>query len=105
MILFESEHRTKEIGIRKVFGAEKKDLFKLMLRDYSIVLIISNIIALPLAWYVCTKWLERFAYRISLSWWLFLSGIIMSVLIVIIAVIYHVNVINKADPVEYLQDE
>jgi putative ABC transport system permease protein len=95
----------KMLCVRKVFGAETKDLFKLLLKDYSIVLLVSNLIALPLAWYVCTKWLERFAYHISLSIWLFAAGIFMSVIIVIIAILYHVWIISKTDPVVYLQDE
>jgi putative ABC transport system permease protein len=95
----------KMLCLRKVFGAETKSLFKLLLQDYSVVLLIANIIALPLAWYVCTKWLERFAYHISLSIWLFLTGMIMSVLIVIIAILYHVWIISKIDPVVFLQDE
>ncbi len=95
----------KMLCIRKVFGAEMIHLFKLLFHDYSVVLIISNIIALPLAWYVCTKWLERFAYRISLPVWLFALGITMSLVIVFLALSYHVFKVINADPVIYLKDE
>ncbi|HPR17842.1 MAG TPA: ABC transporter permease [Candidatus Cloacimonadota bacterium] len=95
----------KMLCLRKIFGAEMKDLFKLLLQDYSLVLLVANVIALPLAWYVCNKWLERFAYHISLPVWLFVSGIAMSVFIVMTAIIYHVFVVSNTDPVKYLHEE
>jgi len=95
----------KMLCIRKVFGAERSDLFKLLIKHYRNVLIISNAAALPLAWYICSLWLQRFAYHISLSFWLFLSGMIISVLILVIALIYHVIMVDKTDPAVILQYE
>lgn len=95
----------KMLCIRKVFGADTINLFKLLLQDYSIILFTANLIAIPLAWYVCTKWLERFAYHISLPVWLFVGGIMMSVLIVVTAISYHMWNISKIEPIVYLKDE
>ena len=102
---FVVRNNMKMLSVRKVFGAEKRNLFRLMLLDYSSVIIISNIVAVPFAWFICTKWLERFVYHISLSVWLFISGIAMSLLIVFLAISYHILYVNKANPVEYLKDE
>lgn len=95
----------KMLCIRKVLGADKQDLFNLMFKEYMSVLFVSNVIALPVAWYIGTKWLERFAYHISLPIWLFVCGIIMSLIIVLVAICYHVQKVSSTDPVVYLTDE
>lgn len=64
--------RTKEIGIRKVLGASATSIVQLLSRDFLLLVLISTVIATPLAWYLMQKWLQGFAYRIELQWWLFL---------------------------------
>lgn len=95
----------KSLCIRKIFGAGLTDLFKYMIRLYAVALITANIIAVFLAWYIGNKWLERFAYRIELSFWIFIPGIFVSFLILFISVSYHVFSLDKTDPADVLQYE
>jgi len=77
MILFTTQQRTKEIGIRKVNGAKISEILTMLNRDFVKWIIIALIIATPIAYYTLSKWLENFAYKTELSWWIFaLSGII-----------------------------
>ena len=64
---FTAGRRTKEIGLRKVFGGRTRDVVKLLLWQFSVPAVIANLIAWPLAWYYLAHWLETFAYRISLE--------------------------------------
>lgn len=95
----------KSLCIRKVFGAKMNDLFRYMIRFYGKALILANLIAIAISWYICTKWLERFAYRIELSIWLFIPGVIISIVILVIAISYHVVSVNRTDPAKVLQYE
>lgn len=74
---FATEQRIKEIGIRKVLGASATGLITLLSRDFIKLVLIAILIATPLAWYFVGQWLEQFAYRIDMQWWVFaLSGIL-----------------------------
>ena len=64
---FTTEQRTKEIGIRKVMGGSVKDIVLLLTRDFSKLVLLSNVLAWPIAWFLMNRWLETFAYRIDLS--------------------------------------
>lgn len=75
--LFIIENRIKEIGVRKVNGAKTKEILAMLNKDFVKWIAIAFVIACPIAWYVMSKWLENFAYRTELSWWIFvLSGLI-----------------------------
>jgi putative ABC transport system permease protein len=75
--LFMTERRTKEIGIRKANGAKAIEIFSLLSKEYILWVLISILIASPIAWYAMHKWLQNFAYRININGWVFaLSGII-----------------------------
>src|SRR3984885_827841 len=65
-------NRTKEIGIRKVLGASVRDIVTTLSSSFLVMVIISIVIATPLAWLLMNKWLEDFAYRIDIRWWMFL---------------------------------
>jgi ABC-type antimicrobial peptide transport system permease subunit len=72
-----AHQRTKEIGIRKVLGASVAGVVALLSKDFLKLVMVAILIASPLAWYIMTKWLENFAYRVSIQWWLFaLSGLL-----------------------------
>jgi putative ABC transport system permease protein len=72
-----SRQKTKEIGIRKINGAKTFEILKLLNKDFLIWVVIAFVIATPFSWYVMHKWLQNFAYKTSLSWWIFvLAGII-----------------------------
>ena len=69
--LFTTAQRTKEIGVRKVLGASVPNIVFLLSKDFIRLIIISFLIASPVAWYVMHNWLQGFAYRIPISWWIF----------------------------------
>ena len=76
-----TERRTKEIGIRKVNGARSSEIFSMLSKEYIVLVIISFLIACPVAWYAMNKWLQNYAYHIKQGWWLFaLTGVIVIVI-------------------------
>ncbi|HLI92754.1 MAG TPA: FtsX-like permease family protein, partial [Puia sp.] len=81
LTLLATERRIKEIGIRKVLGASVAQLVRLLSLGFIALVILANFIAIPLAWWAMDKWLQNFAYRISLQWWVFALALLMSVLL------------------------
>ena len=81
---FAAQKRLKEVAIRKVLGAKVVTIISLLSKDFAMIIIIANIIALPIGWYFMKNWLENFSYRINLSWWIFgiatLSTMMISIL-------------------------
>jgi putative ABC transport system permease protein len=102
---FMTERRTKEIGIRKANGAKANEIFSLLLKEYIIWVMISIIIASPIAWYAMHKWLQNFAYRINISWWVFaLTGFIVLVVALLTVGFQSFKAAGK-NPVEALRYE
>jgi putative ABC transport system permease protein len=102
---FMTERRTKEIGIRKANGAKSFEIFSMLSREYLIWVSISIIIACPIAWYVMHKWLQNYAYRINISWWVFvLTGAIALLIALLTVSIQSYNAASKK-PVEALRYE
>jgi putative ABC transport system permease protein len=83
---FMTERRTKEIGIRKANGAKAIEIFSLLTGEYMILVMISFLIASPIAWYVMHKWLRNFAYRTHISWWAFALAGAFALLIALMTV-------------------
>jgi len=102
---FSAEQRTKEIGIRKVLGASVTGIVQLLSRDFAKLIMISFVIATPLAWYAMNKWLEAFEYRIPLSWWMFASAGVIALLIALITVSFQAIKAAVANPVRSLKIE
>lgn len=102
---FTAEQRTKEIGIRKVLGASVAGIVHLMNKDFVKWILISNLIAWPVAWFAMNKWLQHFAYRINMEWWTFVFPGFVTLLIALITVIYHSIKAALANPVESLRYE
>ena len=103
--LFMTELRTKEIGIRKVNGAKAIEIFFLLSKEYLLWVSISFIIACPIAWYVMHRWLQSFAYRISISWWIFVLVSAITLLIAFLTVTYQSYKTAGKNPVEALRYE
>ena len=100
-----AEQRTKEIGIRKVLGASIPGVVFLLTREYSKWAILGNLLAWPIAWYAMTKWLQNFAFRISIEWWFFIMAGILGLVIASVAVSYQSIKAAAAKPVEALRYE
>lgn len=102
---FTVESRTKEIGIRKVLGASMMSITTLLSKDFLILVVISILIASPIAYYFMEKWLQDFAYRINISWWMFVLAGILSLVIALLTVSYQAIRAAMANPVKSLRTE
>jgi len=102
---FMAEQRTKEIGIRKVLGASVSSVILMLSKQYLKWVVIANLIAWPLAYFIVDSWLQNFTYRISVSIWTFFLSGILSMVITFLTVSYQLARAAKTNPVETLQYE
>jgi putative ABC transport system permease protein len=100
-----SVNRTKEIGIRKVLGASITTIIALLSKDFLKLVFIAILIAVPFAWYGMYKWLQDYAYRIDIGWWVFLITGVMALVIAFITVSFHAIKAAIANPVKSLRTE
>ena len=102
---FAAQQRVKEIGVRKVLGASVGSVVTLLSADFLKLVLISFVVAIPIAWYAANEWLLNFAYRINVKWWVFpLSGII-AVLIALFTISFQAIKAAVANPVKSLRNE
>jgi len=102
---FAAERRTREIGLRKVFGARSRDIVWLLLWQFSIPVLIANLIAWPLAYYYLRSWLDSYAYRIGLSPAYFLVAGAAALVIAWVTVFAHASRVARANPIHALRYE
>jgi len=102
---FTIEQRTKEIGIRKVLGASISSINGLLSKDFLKLVLLSILIASPIAWYVMHNWLQGFAYRINIQWWMFAGAGLLAVTVAIITISYHAIRAAVVNPVNSLRSE
>jgi putative ABC transport system permease protein len=102
---FTAEQRTKEIGIRKVLGATAAGIVLLLSRDFLKLVCIALVIAIPIAWYAMNTWLNDFAYRVNISWWVFALAGGLTILIALLMVSFQSTKAALADPVDALRCE
>ncbi|MEJ0030854.1 MAG: FtsX-like permease family protein [Bacteroidota bacterium] len=97
-------NRTKEVGIRKVMGADMRNIFILLNRQYIWLSLIAFAMAMPFSWYVMNKWLADFQFHITVGWELFAVSVVAGLAVALITVSYHairVSLINPADTLKY----
>jgi len=100
-----SRQKTKEIGIRKINGAKTFEVIKLLINDFLIWVVIAFVISTPISWYIMHKWLENFAYKTGLSWWIFAVSGILALGIALLTVIWQSWRAATKNPVEALRYE
>jgi putative ABC transport system permease protein len=102
---YTAERRTKEIGIRKVLGASVSGITTLLSKDFLQLVFISTLIAYPLAWWAMNKWLQGFAYRINISWWVFIVAGLGAMAIALITISFQSVKAALMNPVKSLRTE
>jgi len=105
MALFISQQRTKEIGIRKVNGAKISEILTILNKDFVKWVMIAFVIATPIAWYTMNKWLENFAYKTNLSWWIFALAGLLALGIALLTVSFQSWRAATRNPIEALRYE
>ena len=102
---FSSEQRTKEIGIRKVLGANMFNILVLLSRNFLLLILISSLIAFPVAWWAMSDWLKDFPYRVNLSWWVFGIAIAGALFTAFITISFQSIKAARVNPVKSLRTE
>jgi len=102
---YSAQVKTREIGIRKVLGASVAGIVKLLALEFMFLILAAIVIAVPVAWYAMSKWLQDFAYRISIEWWVFLIAGLMAMLIAFVTISFQSVKAAIANPVKSLRSE
>jgi len=105
LVAFTTERRTKEVGIRKVLGASVQQVLVLLSREFILLVCIAFCFSIPLTWWAMHHWLDNFAYRISIRWWVFAAGGIMAVMVAMLTVSFQAIRAAIANPVKSLRTE
>ncbi|GHA54030.1 ABC transporter permease [Pontibacter akesuensis] len=100
---YTAEQRTKEIGIRKVLGSSNGSIVMLLSKDFALLVLIAIVLASPVAWYGMHKWLQDFAYRIDLSWWMFALAAVAALVIALATVSFQALKAALLDPVKAMR--
>jgi putative ABC transport system permease protein len=103
--IFVIERRTKEIGLRKVYGSSNLAIVYLLSRQFSLWVGVSFLLAVPVAWYALNRWLQHFAYKTELSWWIFALSGLASICIAIFTISFQTYKAASGNPIEALKYE
>lgn len=105
LVMFTSEQRTKEFGIRKVLGASPLTLFNLLSKEFLLLVLLAMVVASPIAYLAMSSWLKDYVYRIDISWWIFLLAGVVAIVIALITVSFQAVKAAFANPVKSLRTE
>jgi ABC-type antimicrobial peptide transport system permease subunit len=100
-----TKQRTKEIGVRKVLGASVSQIVTLISKDFLGLIMLAFVVAVPLSWIAMNKWLENFAYRTEISWWIFITAGAVMITIASITLGFQTIKAAIANPVKSLRSE
>jgi putative ABC transport system permease protein len=102
---YAAEQRKKEIGVRKVLGASVSQITQLLSKEFLKLVLIASLIAFPVAWWAMNKWLQSFAYRIDISWWIFVLAGFAALIVALLTVSFQAIKAAVANPVKSLRSE
>jgi putative ABC transport system permease protein len=105
LVSFTAERRLKEIGIRKILGATNFGIVRLLSADFTRMVLIAIVVALPISYFIAKNWLEGFAYRIDLEWWFFVGAGLLALLIAWFTVVLQTIKAARVNPTKCLKDE
>jgi putative ABC transport system permease protein len=105
LVTYAAEQRTKEIGIRKVLGASIPGIVSMIAKDFLKLVFFASVIAFPVAWWAMHKWLQDFAYRVDIYWWVFAVAGLAAVVIALLTVSFQAIKAAVANPVKSLRTE
>jgi putative ABC transport system permease protein len=103
--LFATAQRTKEIGVRKVLGASVVNIVALLSKDFIVLVAVAFVVASPVAWWVMHRWLQDFAYRIDIEWWVFAAAGVLAAAIALATISFQALRAATANPVKSLRSE
>jgi putative ABC transport system permease protein len=102
---YTAERRTKEIGVRKVLGASVTGIAGLLSKDFLKLVILSSLISFPVAWWLMHNWLQNYAYRIQINWWVFIVAAVLAIFIALFTISFQAIKAALANPVKSLRTE
>ncbi|MEP6713864.1 MAG: FtsX-like permease family protein, partial [Ferruginibacter sp.] len=105
LVIYTTTLRTKEIGVRKVLGASVTQIVTMISKDFMLLILLAFVIAAPLAWIGMNKWLQNFAYRTDISWWVFVLGVLVILIIALFTLGFQTIRAAMANPVKSLRAE
>ena len=105
LTLFIAKTRTKEIGIKKVFGSSEKTIIYSFLKENFIMVVVASILAIPITYYFMNQWLSNFAYKVGINFWFFVVAFFIAMLVVLLTVLFHSFRASRTNPVEALRYE
>jgi putative ABC transport system permease protein len=105
LVIYTTNQRTKEIGVRKVLGASISNIVSILSKDFVLLVLIASVIAIPLTWWAMHKWLENFAYQTPVSWWVFALSILLMLAIALLTLSIQTIRAANANPVDSLRTE
>jgi putative ABC transport system permease protein len=104
-VAYTTQQRNREISIRKVLGASSGSIVNMLSKDFLKLVLIASLVAVPVAWWGVHKWLEDFAYRIAVNWWVFVLAAVAAVIIALVTISFQSLKAALSNPVKNLRSE